>query len=268
MTVSWWAVDCLRSGQVIAPDTPGLLLVLAVPVAELKAYALARSAGYAAAVTVSNPTMWWGLGDPYGSTSLADSAAGHARPASSSIELRPELGVASPVADGAAAAFRPSLDLAFDPASAVPALNGAFAIETWVKPGTQAGTLLGTGTGVLWGTGMELRRGSDGRIEFRRDASVVRTAQPVSSGDWHHVVVSFDGTAVTLFVDGDVQASVARSAFVPQLAALPWGIVGTDASFDEIAFYTHALSAERVSAHADFGGRRDRGRAAGDDVPL
>jgi MYXO-CTERM domain-containing protein len=73
-----------------------------------------------------------------------------------------------------------------------------------------------------------------------------------------HLVTTLDGSTLSLYVDGTLGASVARTGTLNRGSTRPLTIgnqVERDRAFngliDEIAFYDHALTADRVLAHAN-----------------
>ena len=79
----------------------------------------------------------------------------------------------------------------------------------------------------------------------------------MTAGAWYHVVVSYDGAALTLYVNGSVanqltglSGSVMLGAAGVELGGYPMnGGYGFNGLVDEAAAYAHALSAAQVAAH-------------------
>lgn len=82
---------------------------------------------------------------------------------------------------------------------------------------------------------------------------VIDAPATLTDGRWHHVVASYDGTAVTAYVDGSAIGSATTSAplSTPSRSALSVAAVGweTTTTFDEIAVYPVALDAQAVTEH-------------------
>lgn len=104
-----------------------------------------------------------------------------------------------------------------------------------------------------------------GGTTFGSNATLNRA---VSLGEWHHVVATFDGSNLELFVDG---ASVASNGVPSDMPAVTssWSVGGPNCecssnyfvgALDELAIYDHALGAARVRAHHDAAGRPAPGR--------
>ena len=82
---------------------------------------------------------------------------------------------------------------------------------------------------------------------------------PTGLNQWSHLVGTYDGTVLSLFVDGSLVGS-APASFSPGSVPLTIGrnISGDpryplDGVVDEVAYYNYALSADRVSAHYQTG---------------
>ncbi len=83
----------------------------------------------------------------------------------------------------------------------------------------------------------------------------------VTSGEWHHVVVSYDGTGASLYLDGHRVGHTAVSTALrvdgdlyighrPTDTELPAYFIG---SVDQVAVYDHALGGAAVTRHHDAG---------------
>jgi hypothetical protein len=136
-----------------------------------------------------------------------------------------------------------------------------FSIEAWVNPSTLGpsgdyNTVLrkygGSGYWVWlnpdYGVGFE--RMSTGAIDQLRTGALPLT------GSWHHIVATFDGATMRIYVDGTERVSRASNQSITDTAATlqfgyyPSWVNGSLAgSIDELAVYGTALSAARVSAH-------------------
>jgi hypothetical protein len=86
--------------------------------------------------------------------------------------------------------------------------------------------------------------------------SWVRTPfpDPLVDHDYHHVVGTFDGTSLVVYVDGHANSNPAQFAIVETAASFviggrePAGAI-FDGDLDDVAIYDHALTAARVKAH-------------------
>lgn len=147
--------------------------------------------------------------------------------------------------------------------SAAPNLNlsrgrGSFAIATWLHklPG-EGGWIMGNASASGYPA---LRVESDyARIQFDQ-CSLEAQSNGVLGGEtsdqrWHHVVASFDGTTVTLYVDGTAIGSTSCAGKKPS-AANSFYIGGRSVSqdgqgfqgeLDELRIYDQALNANQVA---------------------
>ncbi len=76
----------------------------------------------------------------------------------------------------------------------------------------------------------------------------------LTTGDWHHVVATWDGDLLSLYVNGDLVDTVTADALslnseADVLASVASDTLGFDGQLDEIAVYDIVLSADQVLAH-------------------
>lgn len=159
------------------------------------------------------------------------------------------------------------------PTTGLPTGSGAFTLECWVKASAFVATYpnlalalgeINTGTGAM---GVYIGINSANKLEAAvwGTAPFLATAAAITTGVWHHCVLTFTGGAsgtLTFYVDG---ASVGSGTVTPNvtLGALSIG-AGADyggastftgfthflnGSIAEAAIYGAALSAARVAAH-------------------
>lgn len=145
--------------------------------------------------------------------------------------------------------------------------NGPFTVEFWAKPSAVPPDLFcpvasldanAGRSGYLFYAGVP-SAGTPARWEFRvGDTTGYRgtaAGGTVTGGAWHHVVGVYDGSAVTLYVNGSAVATTNVPGFSPNTVA-PFRIGATtipnrewDGHVQEVAFYGTALSASDVAAH-------------------
>ena len=87
--------------------------------------------------------------------------------------------------------------------------RNTFTVEAWIRTNsTSGGKIIGFGSSSAGNSGSfdrHLYIGNDGRVRFGIRPGVVRTVASPSSlvdNQWHHVVGTFGGGAMTLYVDG------------------------------------------------------------------
>lgn len=95
------------------------------------------------------------------------------------------------------------------------------------------------------------------------NGAVANSPGALPLGTWHHLVVTFDGAQLTLYIDNRVASLNAVGSALPKTNNT-WKIGyqncdcsgnGFTGDLDEIAFYAAALSAERVAVHYHASGR-------------
>ncbi len=135
-----------------------------------------------------------------------------------------------------------------------------FSLEAWILPrgfngvtrrifskeGPDGGYLLG-----IQSTGLAFSRYADGQW------STLRASVP--HGRWSHVLATYDGSVMDLYVDGLLAASEPSALSLPEARSdLSIGAKQSRWRFyagglDDLAIYGHALSAERALAHVRVG---------------
>jgi len=227
---------------------------------------------YVAAVVADRPVLYLRLGER-----VTDSPRG-ARDSSGS---RHDAGAfQGPVICGVVGAIKGDNDTAchFDGAgSAITvapyglkfAAAAPYSVEAWVRPAT-----LTTGGNSVFSVAGRLTL-DDGYMLFvdaaaRRGVTTRETADggrstpaggDLSSTYYSHLVTTFDGALLTIYVDGDRKGQAVTSTPFAAASTIPFSIGANGnaddhffvGDLDEVAVYDHALSAERVRAHHDVG---------------
>lgn len=220
---------------------------------------LVGDTNYPDLVDVAGPVGYWRLGDPAGSDVAVDSSPTEQN---GSYLEGAEAGAPGALADDTGA------DLAAGyvevPRTERTDLTGPFTLEAWVKPDTivaspgQAIIESYTGPAV---NGFALRvdngvaqawtLGSPGQ-----GYGVVTGRTRLTAGDWHHVAAVYDGSQLTVYVNGVADGSVATSISPGSgNATIKLGGRGDDSfqrlrgDLDEAAIYDRALSAEEIQEH-------------------
>jgi len=212
----------------------------------------APSAGprYAATVLADAPAGYWRMGETSGTTMIDATANGNNGTYAGTITLGQPGALTGDKATG----------VAFDGHTAgatvpsAPALKVTqVTIELWIKKNSESGY----GMYVAKNYFQLLNNSYTGRLEFR----VTSTPDPVlvsstilALNTWYYVVVTYDGTAASLYINGKLDGTHPAVATVPLTdGALYLGRrfdgFFTDAVLEEVAIYPTALSADRVAAH-------------------
>jgi hypothetical protein len=224
---------------------------------------------YTNAVLNSDPSMYWRLSDPAGSTSVK-AVVGSGGTATSDV------------------AFGVQGALQVDPNNTAVRTSGAststigsndaeagldvFSAEAWFRTSsTSGGKIFGFGNSQLGRSGNYDRHAymqSDGRITFgvyNGNVSTITSNRAYNDGKWHSLVVTLGADGMRLFVDG---ASVASRSDVRQGQPYMgywrlggdnlngWPSVGSAdfaGDIDEFAVYDRVLTADEVLAHRTAG---------------
>ena len=151
------------------------------------------------------------------------------------------------------------------------AAGAPFSLEAYIRAlsgvGGGGGTIfqLNDGSLSLRNTlDMYVSGGGDGMVCFGVGGGVWAISSSVGDNAWHHIVGTYDGTTLKLYVDGVASGSPGITT-TPSVASLFWwlgrgqqplsgGPLGMDStsfkgSLAEMAVYSVALSADEVAAH-------------------
>lgn len=138
--------------------------------------------------------------------------------------------------------------------------TAAFSVEVWVRPAKHD-----TRYRYLWsrqttdaagrqGTGVWIRQTGIGFERFRDGVQArVAVERPLSTGAWHHVVATYDGAAMRLWVDGELYGTTATT--LPLLDAGVFQLGGRGSfgylagDLDDAAIYARALAPRTIAAH-------------------
>jgi hypothetical protein len=245
------------------------LLALAAPAAasaDKPPQAPGPGAPYRAAVLGDHPISYWRLGEQPGAVVAADELNHHP----GYYEGPPTLGVAHPTGGDPDTAidldglqtqpFGQFVHVSDNGHLAFPGRD-PFTLEAWVRPrgfngvtrriyskeGPDGGYLLGIQQG-----GVVFSRYVDGQW------STLLTG--VDAHRWSHVMATYDGTVMRIYVDGWLAASEPSSSSLPVARSdLSIGAKQSRWRFyagglDELAIYGRALSSGRALAHSRIGG--------------
>jgi concanavalin A-like lectin/glucanase superfamily protein len=213
----------------------------------------AALAGYRDEVLADAPGAYWRLGEASGTTAADDT--GHA---SGTYVGGVVLGRPGALAgdSNTAAAFDGSNDTVSVPHVAALSASTGLTLEAWVKPSSLSST-----TGIARkGNGYQLRVNSSGAVKFYLWKGGSRIDMQTGAGivavnRYSHVVATWDGANVRIYVDNVL--SLTRALAGPIDVSAERLFIGSEkgtgsffaGTVDEVAVYTHALSAARVAAH-------------------
>ncbi len=226
---------------------------------------------YASTVIGDQPAFYYRLGEPNG-PAAADSS-GLSRTAD--YLYTPTHGVTGAlIGDG-----DPGLSVTYTPnfipsaggviryrwgTAGLPAGNAARSVEAWFKTtSTRSGGILGYGTySTRMAFQVQMRGDNQLALVTNGDDKVFTTPYSIANGGWHQLILTYDGTTATMYLDGQSLGgqtfggalNTAADANGLIIASDFWnsgGGVGDqfDGSLDEVALYPAALTAAQVSTH-------------------
>ena len=138
-------------------------------------------------------------------------------------------------------------------------LTGPFTVSAWIKRDNTGTRTIISKSDVSYTEGYEIRAISDGRINMRwRNASGTNQAltsnTSIPSNEWHHIAFIYNGTQLSIYIDGVFDTSANRSA--PVNTDRHFLIAAEDertpssffeGTIDEIRVWSIALSEDPVS---------------------
>ncbi len=228
---------------------------------------------YVAEVMADGPASWWRLGESSTSQPAADEM--NVQPGAyrtPGITLGAKGAIASDT--NTAASYDGTNGSMFLPGTAYD-LGGSvpFAIEVWISPlaavtddsGDATRRIISHRTVSPFFGWYMLIDGTQSIVFTRWDQNATTgsiTSSPIATGTYSHVVVSSDGTTMSIYVNGVESANGPAGSITPNVAASSLAF-GSHSDFssgewfagqlDEPAIYTHALTAARVLAHYQAG---------------
>ncbi|MET9615373.1 LamG-like jellyroll fold domain-containing protein [Kitasatospora indigofera] len=224
---------------------------------------------YNNAVKASDPAGYWRLGERDGALAASETGTGLAGTYGDGVTKKAP-GVFAPT-DDTAARFDGSSTSQIEIPQDVLHAKTELAVELWFST-TSPGVLMGdqsqkiddpAGVGGTWTPVLYV--GSDGKLRGRFSGnaqSSAASAKTVTDGSWHHAVLSVQGTAQTLYLDGQVvgvqSGTVDHQAnshtylgagYARGWPASPGDISRFTGTIDEAGIYQHPLSEADVVAH-------------------
>jgi hypothetical protein len=219
----------------------------------------AAGASYRDEVVADSPRAYWRLGETSGTNAVDQTGNGNTgtylggpsldQPGALAGDPNPAVGL-----DGSNDAVRAPNATSLSP-------TGGLSLEAWVKPAalpSSSATLVRKEGQYL------LRLGSAGQVTFRlwkggAIHELVTGSGAVAASSWSHVVAAWDGSTMTIYVDGTARASGSLAGPIDTTSELLFlGASFGDYDFlagglDEVAVYAAALPPARVAAHWNSG---------------
>lgn len=222
---------------------------------------------YSTEVLADSPLVYWRLGDASGAT--ATDSSGNSR--SGTYANTPTLGVAGLLTGD------PDTAVTLNGTSQYVTIAGAawmnvadYSIEFWVKSNVHGARCMasrdsGTGSVKMWDVSWD-QGGTTGKIEFLTFSGTSNTNTLFTVGTYdnnirHHVVATKSGNTMSLYVDGALENSNTASFTAYNTSTtqgMEVGRRGANTQFysgtiDEFAFYSGALSLQRIGVHFSAG---------------
>src|SRR3984893_16795045 len=214
---------------------------------------------YGSAVVADSPSVYYRLDEATGPTA-ADSS-GHSL--SGLYQANVTYGVPGAIQTEAtnSAVTGTSSGVLTDSGPGLPSGNAARTYELWMKSTTAEGS-----------NDQLLSHGGDFSLQMHIASGTQRVTvfgnvtgpwsweytlpYPLNDGVWHMLAVSWDSSNLSLYLDGQIVATIhpSRSFSTPGSSGLSLG--GYPGSYDELAVYPGALSPHRIDAHWTAGGSK------------
>jgi hypothetical protein len=215
---------------------------------------------YSDAVLNDAPAAYWRLGEPSGTTANDSAGAHHG-----TYEASPTLGADSllpGVPENAAVRFNGVDERVNVVHSAALAPAAQVAVEAWIEPEQLPATDVYAGVAVKPEAYALQFNGS--RLEFTVVQNGVRRraralAGAIAAGQAYHVVGTYDGANVRLYIDGDQAAQLAVTGPIDTPSRdLSIGSWSDEFEFfrgtvDDVAVYSESLTAAQVAEHHGIG---------------
>jgi len=214
------------------------------------------AADYRSAVLADAPVGYWRLGDAIPSTVAYEESAAHW---SGTYTNGPTLGAPGLLTDdpNPAATFDGTNDIVTTSLTNTTAQLGQYSLEAWIKrscTSTADQVIVGGNASIS----LRIRANTTGAsITFWTGSTSVfaTSAASVTDGTRHHLVGTWDGTTLRIYVDGVLSGSNAPGGAPPgsttgiSIGNHPGQALAFGGTIDEVAFYRTTLSATRIAAH-------------------
>jgi hypothetical protein len=224
---------------------------------------------YAQTVLADSPLAYWRLDEPAGATTALDSSGNGVNGT--------YVGTFTHAVAGALV-NDPDTAAGFDGATAFVDVGAVFpfagtvpcSLEAWANPVVDVDyhgliSRNDEATGPTYGWLMYIEPSSAPFYDYSRHQSptvrvIAQSSYTATTGVWAHVVATFDGTSLLLYVNGNLETSVPNTVSLP--TATSHLVLGAEngglsswwhGTLDEIAVYDHVLTQARVTEHYKVG---------------
>jgi hypothetical protein len=216
---------------------------------------------YRAEVLSDNPTSYWRLGEPSG-TSAADERGTNPGTYNGGVSLSQPGAIVNEV--NRAASYDGVNDYTLVPDSNSLDMATGVSLEVWMKRTKSAAYQVvaakpGNGQSKFENYSLWLNTGNQLNAYFGNGTTYASVSGGTVDLNWHHVVASYDNATAKIYVDGTLRGSTTSSVVLtPNALPLNLGRANDGSYFyggllDEVAVYPVALSATRIRAHYDIG---------------
>lgn len=213
---------------------------------------------YADQVLALSPVGYWRLGEASGTSAADSSTAGNPGTYTDSVSLgRPGALTGDPDTSAGLTGGYVSV-----PDSAPVSVTGAFTLEAWVNLNdvcSQYSIAEKYDQPAFNGFGLRVQGGgllSAFTLAGEGSSGSVSGQTIVTPHQWHHVVAVYDGTAISVYLDGKLDGTAVTTVNpIDGGASLKLGARGDDAGtrlaggLDEVAVYDHALTPADIQQH-------------------
>jgi RHS repeat-associated protein len=204
---------------------------------------------YASTVETSTPQpiFYYRLSDTVATVAADSSGYGQA----GTYVGTPTMGVAGALANDPDVAVTFTSGYVSYSGTNIPIGNSGRSVELWLKTTSTAGNqqLMG------WGTGdpradfdIRFDGGTQIRINTWASNPVINLPYSLANGQWHQVVLTFDGTNLVVYVDGNPAGTNPVGALATNRTSVSIGS-NFQGTLDEVAVYSGALSSTQVNTH-------------------
>jgi RHS repeat-associated protein len=204
----------------------------------------APTTGYAGSITGEHPSVYYRMDDATsdGTTRLAYDSSGNCNNGTMSPGATPEAGALNSDSDSAL-----SNQQLYASATSLPQGHASRTLEAWYKFGTYPYDIMGYDGIDIQETNSGYGRGIDVMDNSGTLLARGSTTYPLGDNNWHLVDVTYDGSTLKVYVDGQLSGSGTASIDSNGLAKSFFANAGS--GLDEVAVYPSVLSASQIDAH-------------------
>ncbi len=221
------------------------------------------ASSYVASVMADAPVAYYRLDETSGTTAKDSSGTNEAH-----YQGGVTLGVAGVLGDDSAASFDGTTGWVSGGASPAFPAKASYTLEAWMKPSkvdvvfrgvvsNESAGAVNKGGYTMWTESSDGGTNSVGAERWEAGKSNLVVTSPIAVGSWTHLVATFDGSKISIFVNGTMTAQSSStpvsitSGFTFAIGALNGGAQPTffAGAIDEVAIYDHVVSATCIAAH-------------------